>query len=379
MSKGWASEFDGNGEWLGIGSGEEKGRGGIPHEFLISAKTGAWMRVDDASSVAVAADRRIAVIAKRSWAWRPPRWFETTVQVVDLTKSELKARDTGIVFGEGLWEAPAVAADGSRIAIRSAANVSVYSLPDEKLLAAFPLESAGWAGVRFIDADTLEMLSSEEDVTRIVRFDIGRRARISRIELPGGRFRLDSAGSRVAVAAHRSKNGRLMTIHDTRSGSKIAELPFKSSILGRRLCWLDRGEVALATLDDSPGGADVADGEPPRVTVHAADGSERLRVPFPGARRLQIVGEQRAGQLLVVWSDSSEYKEPCSGDTRLVAIDLATGAVAELPFDGWPKAYSWRMSPVRGSVTTRLFTACDGNMVLYDVATGEKRALLGQW
>jgi hypothetical protein len=376
-SRGWAHEVDGNGEWLAVGSGERKGRGGIPHEFLISSKTGAWMRLDDAQSVGVSADRRVAAIAKRSWAWRPSSWMETTIQLVDLTQPKPRARDTGIVLNSLIWTAPALSADGSRLAIIEPKRVSVYSMPDEKLLAAFPLEDNNWATLLFVDASTLQVNSQHDDESVITRFDIARRERISRHAFQGGRFRLDPTGSRVAIGSTTPRQDGRMSLYDTRSGVKLAEVPFASSVFGRRLFWLGDGEFALAVADDSPRAIAESAEKEPRVTIHSADGAERLRVPLPGAKRIAIIGEQNAGQLLVAWSDRDEYMQPCAGKTRLVAIDLATGAAVELPFKGWPKSYSWRMSPARGGPSTRLFTACDGTMVIYDAATGEAKTLLG--
>lgn len=377
FSKGWAYEIDGNGEWIGIGSGEKTGRGGIPHEFLMSTKSGAWMRVDDSEPVAVSADGRVAVIAKRSWAWRPSRWVDTTIQVVDLTAKRLEARDSGITIPELIWSAPALSADGSRVAIIEAKGVSVHSLRDETLLASFPLERRHWSSALFIDDATLQVTSSDEAKTVVERFDIAGKRRLSRIELQGNRYRIDPTGARIAIASSTPERSGRITICDTITGGVLGGLDTKASPVGRRFHWLVDGGFAVATAEFTP-----RDGQPGLRTegmlaVHAADGAERIRIPFPGAKRIAIVGEQTEGQLLVVWSDSDNITSPCAGDTRLVAIDLATGGVRQLPFEGWPRAYSWRAPAQRGTVGSRLFSDCNGTMVMYDVATGEMRELLG--
>lgn len=378
LSKGWAHEIDGNGEWIGIGSGEKKGRGGIQHEFLMSTKTGAWMRVDDISGIAVSADRRVAVIAKRSWVWRPPKWFETTIQTVDLTAAKPRARDTGIVLNEGLWETPALSADGSRIAVRESGNVAVYSLEDEKLLAAFPHDEAGWPIISFSDNGRLLVISTEEKVTVISTFDIARRERVSRNVFTGTRLRLDRTGSRVAIGSGTEDKRSVVSIYETRSGVKLGEIPFQGAVWGRRAHWLSDGGLASATIDATPLRKDHA-GEiaESSISVHAVDGTERLRVPLPGAQRILIAGEQREGELIVVWADNSNLQTPCAGEPHVVAIDLASGALRKLPIEGWAAAYSWRTSTGPGSASSRLFSTCDGKMVMFDAATGEKRTLLG--
>lgn len=377
--KGWAHELNANGEWIGLSSGEDKGRGGIPHEFLMSARTGAWMRVDDMSSLAVSADKRTAVIAKRSWSWRPQKWFETTIQIVDLTARKPRARDTGIVLNEGLWDTPAISADGSRIAIRESGRFSVYSLPDEKLLAAFPMEETGWPVLLFRDAGTLQVVSWEEGVTVISTFDIARRERVSRNVFTSSRYLLDRTGGRVALTSNAADKVGVVAMFETISGMKLGEIHSQGPFSVRRAHWLSDGGLALATIAaarlrrDAPG--EIAE---PAISIHSVDGAERLRVPLPGAQRIVIAGEQREGELIVLWADNANVKTPCAGKQHVVAIDLASGALRELPIEGWAAASSWRMSAGPGSASSRLFSTCDGKVVLYDAATGEKRTLLGE-
>ncbi|MFA6958915.1 MAG: hypothetical protein WC538_23840 [Thermoanaerobaculia bacterium] len=375
-SKGWASEIDGNGEWIGVGSGEEKGRGGIPHEFLMSTKTGAWLRVDDSQSVSVSADRRIAVIAKRSWAWRPPSWSETTIQTVDLTAARPRVRATGIV--QGLWDTPALSPDGSRVVVRESSNVAVYSLSDEKLLAAFPGEERSWPIMSFLDNGTLLVISSKNDESIISTFDIARRERVARNVFKGGRFKRDRTGAHVAITASTTDKNGTVAIYETKSGVKLGEIPFIGSAFGRRLHWLADGGIALASIEPTPLRAGVLPATvQAAVTIHALDGTERLRVPLPGAKRIVIAGEQRRGELIVVWATNENVSSPCAGTPHVVAIDLTSGSLRELPFKGWPRAGTWRVAPEPGGASSRLFSTCDGAMVMFDAATGEARALLG--
>ncbi len=378
-SKSWAYEIDGNGEWIGLGSEEKGGRGGIPHEFVMSTKTGAWFRVSDTQRIAVSADRRVAVIAKRTWAWKPPSWVDTTMQIVDLTASRPRARDLGIVLNELTWSPPALSADGSRLAIVQSKGVSVYSLQDEKLLAAFPLERSNWTTALFVDARTLQVVTAFDNETVVSRFDITRRQRISRAEFKGRGSRIDAKAEHVAVGSGSAEKPRVVRIYETTSGAKVGEAIFPSSPVGRRFHWLVDGGFALATIDEPPrpGGSVEMGHETPRLTIHAIDGTERMRIPFPGAKRIVIAGEQRHGELIVVWSDSDNLSNPCTGRPHVDVVDMASGSLREVPFEGWPKSFTWRSSAARGTVSTRLFSTCDGKMVMLDAATGEQRVVLG--
>ncbi|MGK2860131.1 MAG: YncE family protein [Thermoanaerobaculia bacterium] len=380
LSKGWAHEIDGNGEWIGIGSGEKKGRGGIPHEFLMSTKTGAWMRVDDSQTVAVSADRRVAVIAKRSWNWRPPRWIDTTMQIVDLTAPKPTARELGIVLPVMIWSSPTLSADGSRLAIVESKRLSVYSLPEEKLLAVFPLDPEHrWSQVRLLDADTVRVLTNTENGAVVSTFDIASRKRISEHVFSGGRPRMDRAAEHVAISSSKAGKDGVLAVHDVSEGALLAEISTPVSAMGRRFHWLADGGFALALVPDDGRRrrteTDVV-GES-EVVVYALDGTERLRVPLPGARRIMLAGEQRKGELLLVWSESENFLQPCERRPHVVALDMASGSMRELAFEGWPKAISWGVSPEPGAASTRLFSACDGSLVMLDAATGATRELLG--
>lgn len=380
LSKGWAHEIDGNGEWIGIGSGDKKGRGGIPHEFLMSTKTGAWMRVDDSQTVAVSADRRVAVIAKRSWNWRPPRWIDTTMQIVDLTAPKPRARDLGIVLPVMIWNSPTLSADGSRLAIAESKRLSVYSLPEEKLLAVLPLEGSNWSVVRFVDAGTVRVLTFTENGTMISTFDIASRKRISQHVFKGGRPRMDRAGEHIAISSSKAGQDGGFAVYDVAEGALLAQIPSPVSAMGRRFHWLADGGFALAHAP-ADGGRRQSDTEgvaEPAVAVYALDGTERLRVPLPGARRIVLAGEQRKGELLLVWSESENFVQPCERRPHVVALDVASGSLRELEFEGWPKAISWSESPGPGAASTRLFSTCDGKLVMLDAATGETRDLLAK-
>jgi hypothetical protein len=282
------------------------------------------------------------------------------------------------VLNEGLWETPALSSDGSRIAVRESGNAAVYSLADEKLLAAFPLESTGWPALYFLDAGTLQVISTEEKVTVISTFDIARRERLARNVFTGSRFRLDRTGSRVAIGSTTADRRGVVSIYETISGKKLGEIPFQGAVWGRRTHWLSDGGLASAAIDATPlrkgHSGEIAESS---VSVHAVDGTERLRVPLPGAQRIMIAGEQREGELIVVWADNSNLQTPCAGTPHVVAIDLASGALRELPIEGWAAAYSWRTSTGPGSASSRLFSTCDGKIVMFDAASGETRTLLG--
>ncbi|HEX2831392.1 MAG TPA: hypothetical protein VHW00_00165 [Thermoanaerobaculia bacterium] len=292
LSSGRPASFDriielqqnGNGSAVFV-AGSAPYRRGLDATFALNPATGASERVyvPPFWGVAFSRDHRFA-------AWVEPglwRWSQSEVIVRDLAKGE--NRQLGVIAPLGT--SLVFADDGTRIAIRNAATLSVYDVADGRVVASMPVVQNASHQFWFVTRDVLRVATQlsrgrEEAPIEIAELDLRtKRRRVTGTTAAGARQRFLSVsgdGSRMLLRAD-------TTIVDGRTGALIAKLPeADGNIMTSALLNDGRAVVSRRAQKNSS-----------TLTIYAQDGAAQHALTLP-ARVAWIIGERTDGKLLLL-------------------------------------------------------------------------------
>lgn len=377
------------GEWMTV-LGPVEGRRGWQASFVLNGATGqeienpprlgAW--IDPAFS----ADGRRAIWLTGTNPWETRRGKERAVaQMVLADLSGAKPVVTPVPYtvrADGNWSSLLLSADGTRFADLGARSVSVFTLPDVKLLGSFPLP-AGVEPVRgrarFLSNEKLRLFASPaipkgpEDKSpvstyslRIFDVDVAARS-VTEVGSNPGPFvapsylgRLDGAGERMLIA--RRDEPRSVVLLDAATGASLATLADTSVGDGdRRASFLADGRVVLLEVSESTSA----------VRLYDRDGRLVREVALPKGGSGSLGGEPEPG---VVWAAVSPAKfSPEQADYgqgwTLLRVDLEAGTSKEVGRDLAPLRFRANYTggmfppPAPGSAATRMAWTADGSLV----------------
>lgn len=352
------------GSWIAV-SGEAAGRHGYAPDFLFDLASGRFVRIDGdvyrfgLRNPAFSRDGSRAV-----WLSMPSR-DGAVLSILDLRRPEAVPVRTSISYPE--WpESLVVSPDGSRVAALWPDRVSVDDLQTGRMLVSQPLQADSDDQLRFAAPGRLQIFQSSKveepgrpPALRLTTLDLDIATRritpVASVEVPGPRraVELSPAGTRALLY---NPPGELL-LADLRTGRtvKLGTLKHPWDVK-----FLPDGRLTLAESDR----------EKVTLRILSPEGAEQLRVSLPGHRVL-IGGQPTPGLLAVGISKLRSYQEHKAWTSWLV--DLRTGRVRKIGQGLLPTTLGPREP---GSLTSRMFYQGQGNLLLFDPATGKLQTVL---
>jgi len=384
------------GDWATI-SGRAPSSAGDNALFLLKTSTGEFVRLKNGYARPVfSADGRAAVWLETSHSvsflslLSRPEWMGTSrpVRFHRFALGESAGPSPTDVLFSSPPRAWAISSDGKRLAAvndetggASANFVSVYDLSTARLLAAAAMPPQVGAHLLFLTPDRLRIYL-EESPGRGAANEVPRQLAIYEMDVAAkklietGRMgpfagflvlRTDARASRAIVLDPR---GRKMTLHDGRSGRRIAALS-SGERRSRNAAFLGDGRIAQVESSDTG----------TRVRLFSSDGEEQRMVPirFGPGWRIGLGGEILPGVVAVaVRSETADWK-----DSECLLVDARTGQTRTIGEHLFPAvAMAWwgrhdpSWYPAAGSEATRLFLDAGGSLIHFDASTGERRVIL---
>ena len=357
-------------------------RGGYSSSFLVDSESGHWLGVGATKGFAFSSDGHRA-------AWIRITGSIGRGEIQDLfladltTESPVAARSTIPI--RTWWPTIALSADGSRLAVLEAQMISVYALPEERLLAStqMPVSTSGEPEIPFfLSNDDVRVVfrrhlaTSASGTTRMVSIfdvDVPRMSLrpIPPIESPFGGplpqvVPLEGRQEFILVEG----KGERITLHDAQGGllSTLYTSEGKNREVHSLLVLAD-GKIVLGET------ADVG----MRLLSYSSSGKSLSTLQIAGYRSPRLVAEAEQGRLIL----TAQPVGSASGGPILLGLDLTSGAVRSIASGVTSVKYSssWTPSTLRPvssrDTRARLFLTNGDVLVKIDLDTGTRKVIAG--
>lgn len=366
----------GSGEWIAV-TGSSLGRLDYYPGFIVNTANGRSVPAHSGSNIyerglAFSADQGLAV-------WTEPDGFEETDLVrVYLNDPDLRPERTGIVVDRH-WRDLIVSPDGRRVGLIEDGKITVYDLESAQLVAAAqPTDGFSPVRIRFVDAETLEVLSWLKESTVGEEGTTRRRWKQHRLSLTTRRL---DAGEEIDGTWQwwgGPLDRRLRNKLEKRDVDDKEHLLLTEPSTGETIA--DLGELPTRWSDvrvSADGVIVIAreklEGKSLEIFDENGDSIRRIELSDPGWLRLG--GEAAPGRLavgLVVWPEEAD--QPARRTTKV--IDLASGEIVETLEGVSPVLGRWGIQVSSGaweagSVASRLLEGTRASLHLWHPDTGE--------
>jgi hypothetical protein len=349
-----------------------------PASFLANGQSGKWLRLPPSrwgGPVLFAPKGRLAVFYK--WHTKENQEPSELLSIV-LTGEGTESTPTGILLSA--YPTLAFAPDGSRLAVLSGTTLSIYDLPDWRLVAVKrierPVESL-WCSLYFMDRDTLRLCLTTNEIRPTT---INAVSDLWEFAIPSSK--LTKTGAVV--------NARPWSVQVNAAGDRILVYDDKDLlVLGSArllLCDARTGEIIrqLAVGKGLPRAGFLWDGRilvskrfaPRSITLYSSEGVQQRVVDIQEGIDISISGPQVAPSKILAHTRAlTESDRQSQRGADVSILDIDTGEVQVLrgmkELDGfWNPYYLPRLAPASENASTQFFLDSQGNLVRYDFKTG---------
>lgn len=355
------------GRWIALAG---LGRGGALPTFLLDPTSGKWIGTGPVVSqqlktVFSADGRRVAWLRYQG----APRNSPVEVEFADLVEDSPVIRRSSITVyaTDSLMLSPT----GSRLAAFDERTIRVFDLESGKTLTVLRLSPSSTRRLFRLDDEVLRTYGGDFQSPGLELRELVLKSKTARITghitgkvLPLG---LSPIGDRLAVW---DLGDSCIGIHDSRSGNRIARIPYTDSP------WL-RPEVLFL----SDGRVATVHSRGMQVAVFSSGGTLERKVAFPGEPTLLVVGGEPRPGWLTVGLPVIEFPGPWNAKSPLFLVELSTGRSREvarglLPVTPPSRRDNSGFYPSPGAEATKLYYGPNGSLVRFDPLTGVRRVIL---
>jgi hypothetical protein len=354
-----------SGSWIAI-SGATEARLGYAPSFLFDLASGRSFRIDGDIERFGTPNPAFSRDGGRAVWMSGVSSDGVSLSTLDLRRPGAVPVRTSISYPE--WpESFVVSPEGSRVAALWSDRVVVDDLRTGRMLVSQSLQADSDDPLRFASPGHLQIFRTSEveepghpPALRVTTLDLDiatrRITQVASVEIPGPRrvMELSPAGTQALLV--RNPPGELL-LSDLRTGRTVNLGIPKDPWVAR---FLPDGRTVFTERDRE------------KITLRllSPEGAEQLRISLPGYRLL-IGGEPAPGLLAVGTSKIRAYQEQNFWTSWL--IDLRTGQVRKIGRGLLPTTLGPREP---GSPASRMFYRGQGNLLLFDPATGKLRTIL---
>jgi hypothetical protein len=341
--------------------------------FLANTQTGAYRSVRGnrwGGGVSISPDGKMAAAFERPFSFDNG---PSELVSYDLSGPGVPQPVRHAITVSSAWDSDAVfSPDGSRLALLSEDNLSLYELPSWKLLVVQRLSSApsvkGTTRLLFLDRDHLRILRGESSGPRaaqvgttILEFDVAEKTlqQTGQVAARSYLLRFDATRSRM-LAVLEQNDAYLLSLCDARTGAVTKTLAdsgrhrlIASFLKDGRILAAERGDAQFF------------------LRLYSSVGELQRTCTLSGSW-IAATGPEVSGGKVVVEFWERRTKQIDAKQVRL--FDPATGDLQILPSlrpsqNWWQRAEAERWPD--GGVTTWLFPDEKGQLVRYDFETGQ--------
>ncbi|HEY0157244.1 MAG TPA: hypothetical protein VGF28_08170 [Thermoanaerobaculia bacterium] len=286
------------------------------------------------------------------------------LELVRFGERDVDILPTQVMFSR--YTQPVLTTDATRVASVANGIVRVQSLPDGRTLALARIPGAAQhARLFFDDNHRLRLFSVAGGRLDVFRLDL----RSRRLQRTGTftstskvlGFNATADGSRLLMRA-----GGELSVLDGRTAAVLAKLP---------------GEGRGAILSD--GRIAIVDAARGKLSLYGSDYTLQRELALPGMRTIPFLREVEGGKLFVGGHRGGAANEPDGRGWSVHVVDIAAGAITATGRDLRPMPQDLHFGlgtadPRRVAATADgpfIFLDADGSVVLWDPASGTKRAV----
>ena len=356
-----------DGSWIAVAG---RTRWPRPETFtptvLMDAAAQRFLRVGGAPSVrgpVFSEDVRRAVWVAEAWTDTP------RLMAADLRSNPPSLSRVPLPVPPGSIVSVGLSADGENVAVVQRSQAAVFKLGSAQALAVAPVRASWWRPIVFARDGRAHVLSGPADPLSPGVLDVtvldpatGKAATTGHIPTRGYAFeRWGADAARVAVVHSQARRPSL-TLHDGSTGTLIATLVPEGRAGGIAVTFLRDGRLAV-----------VEYGRGVVLRVFSTEGAESLSLDVTPTFGFAQVAEVAPGMLAV------ELPFPgAAAGSDSVLVDVSAGRVIRREHGVKPAGPSWFARGAQAVADAgSLFIDDRGALVRLDVATGERRVVLG--
>jgi hypothetical protein len=302
--------------------------------------------------------------------WVADAWTETPrLMAADLGSNHPSVSRVPLPVPPGSVVSVALSADGENVAVVQASQATVFKLGSAQALAVVPVRASWWRPIVFARDGRAHMLSGPADrlspgVLDVIVLDPATRKATTtgHISTRGYAFERWGPGAARVAVVHSQARRPSLTLHDGSTGALIATLVPEGGAGGIAVTFLRDGRLAV-----------VEYGRRVVLRVFSTEGAESLSLEILPTFGFAQVAEVAPGVLAL------ELPSHGGGDgSDSVLVDVSARRLIRREHGVKPAASSWfargaQAVPDAGG----LFIDNRGALVRLDVATGERRVVLG--
>ena len=298
--------------------------------------------------------------------WVADAWKDSPhLMAADLRSNHPSASRVPLPVPPGSVVSVALSGDGENVAVVQANQATVFKLGSAQALAVAPVRAYWWRPIVFTSDGRAHVLSElSPGVLDVIVLDPATRKATTtgHISTRGYPFECWGPGAARVAVVHSQPRRPSLTLHDGSTGALIATLVPEGRAGGIAFTFLRDGRLAVLEYGR-------------RVVLRAfsTDGAESLSLEIMPTFGFAQVAEVAPGVLAV---ELPSYRVGAGSDS--VLVDVSAGRVMRREHGVKPAASSWfargaQAVPDAGA----LFIDDRGALVRLDVASGERRVVLG--
>jgi len=298
--------------------------------------------------------------------WVPNAWTDTpSLMTADLRSNQPSVSRVPLPVPPGSVVGVALSADGANVAVVQPSQATLFKLGSSQASVIAPVRASWWRPIVFTSDGRAHVLSElSPGVLDVLVLDPATRKATTTGHIPTRGYaseRWAPGAARVAVVHSQARRPSL-TLHDGSTGALIATLVPEGRAGGIAVAFMSDGRLAVAEY-----GRGVV------LRVFSTEGAEALSLEITPTFGFAQVAEVAPGVLAV---ELPIHGAAAGSDS--VLVDVSAGRVIRREHGVKPAASSWfargaQAVPDAGS----LFIDDRGALVRLDVATGERRVILG--
>jgi hypothetical protein len=306
----------------------------------------------------------------RRAVWVTEAWTDTpSLMAADLRSNPPSVSRVPLPVPPGSVVSVGLSADGDSVAVVQRAQATMFKLGSSQTTVVAPVRAYWWRPIAFTSDGRAHVLSGPADpfspgVLDVIVLDpaTGRAATTGHISTRGYAFEHWAPGAARVAVVHSQARRPNLTLHDGSTGALIATLVPEGRAGGIAVTFMSDGRLAV-----------VEYGRGVVLRVFSTEGAESLSLDITPTFGFAEVAEVAPGVLAV----ELPIHGPAAGSDS-VLVDVSAGRVIRREHGVKPAAASWfargaQAVPDAGS----LFIDDGGALVRLDVATGERRVVLG--
>ncbi|HYU41105.1 MAG TPA: hypothetical protein VEQ84_03065 [Vicinamibacteria bacterium] len=298
--------------------------------------------------------------------WVPNAWTDTpSLMTADLRSNQPSVSRVPLPVPPGSVVGVALSADGANVAVVQPSQATLFKLGSSQASVIAPVRASWWRPIVFTSDGRAHVLSElSPGVLDVLVLDPATRKATTTGHIPTRGYaseRWAPGAARVAVVHSQARRPSL-TLHDGSTGALVATLVPEGRAGGIAVAFMSDGRLAVAEY-----GRGVV------LRVFSTEGAEALSLEITPTFGFAQVAEVAPGVLAV---ELPIHGAAAGSDS--VLVDVSAGRVIRREHGVKPAASSWfargaQAVPDAGS----LFIDDRGALVRLDVATGERRVILG--